>query len=103
MNSEKLQSAFAPTYPDATRWSYTYHVEVDTVDPQGVLDGNGLRVPILEKQMRTNVFNPNLQKELLLDHNMKCKLKLQEWYKLLADKRSLMTIIYRQCDNATRT
>ena len=34
---------------------------------------------------------------------MKCKLKLQEWYKLLANKRSLMTIIYGQCDDATRT
>ena len=34
---------------------------------------------------------------------MKCKLKLQEWSTLLADKRSLMTIIYGQCDNTTRT
>ena len=87
----------------ASRWSDTYHVEVTTVDPQGALDDNGLCVPIIETQMRTNVFNPNLQKELLSDHNMKCKLKLQEWYKLLADKRSLMTIIYGQCDEATRT
>ena len=34
---------------------------------------------------------------------MKCKLKLQEWSKLTADKKSLMTIIYRQCNDATRT
>ena len=34
---------------------------------------------------------------------MKCKLKLQEWSKLIADKKSLMTIIYGQCDDATRT
>ena len=34
---------------------------------------------------------------------MKCKLKLQEWSKILADKRSLMTIIYGQCNDATRT
>ena len=58
--TEKLQSAFAPTYPDATRWSYTYHVEVTTVDPLGLLDANGLRMTIKETQLRTNVFNPNL-------------------------------------------
>ena len=30
-------------------------------------------------------------------------MKSPEWSKLTADKKSLMTIIYRQCDNATRT
>ena len=34
---------------------------------------------------------------------MKCKLKLQEWSKFIADKKFLMTIIYGQCDDATRT
>ena len=34
---------------------------------------------------------------------MKCKLKLQEWSKLIAGKKSLIIIIYGQCDDATRT
>ena len=95
--------AFMPAYPDASQWSNTYYVEVVTVDPQAVPDAQGLCAPVIETQKRTNVFDSNLQKELLSDHNMKYKLKLQEWYKLLADKRSLMTIIYGQCDDATRT
>ena len=47
-NTKKLQSAFAQTYPDASRWSNVYHVEVTTVDPTGARDGNGLRIPIQE-------------------------------------------------------
>ena len=61
------------------------------------------RATIIKTQKRTNVFNPNLQKELLSEHDMNTKLKLQRWSKLLADKRSLKTIIYRQCNDATRT
>ena len=85
-----------PTYPLTSQWSNTYYEEVETVDPQAVPDATThKRVPIITTQKRTNVFNPNLQKELLSEHDMKCKLKLQEWYKLLANKKFLMTTIYR--------
>ena len=93
-NTEKVKADFTPTYPLASLWLNTYHVEVKTVDPNGALDSNGNNITILETQLRTNVFKSNLQKELLSDDDMKCKLKIQEWYKLLADMRSLMTIIY---------
>ena len=33
-------SKFTPAYPLATRWSDTYHVEVDTVDLDGQLNSN---------------------------------------------------------------
>ena len=103
-NTKKLRSAFMPTYPFASQWSNTYYVKVKTMDPQAILDvTTHKRAPIITTQKRTNVFNPNLQKELFLEHDMKCKLKLQEWSKLLTDKMSLMTIIYGQCDDATRT
>ena len=102
-NTEKVKSDFTPTYPLASQWSNIYHVEVTTVDINAALNANGARVPIQEMQLRTNVFDPNLQKELLSEHDMKCKLKLQEWSNLIADKKSLMTIIYRQCNNATRS
>ena len=45
-DKEKKISDFTPTYPDASRWSDTYHVEVTTVDPNSALDTNGKRVPI---------------------------------------------------------
>ena len=94
-NTKQVRSAFMPTYPLASRWSNTYHVQVETVDPTAIPDAITLLcAPIITVQKRTNVFNPNLQQELLMEHDMKCKLKLQEWSKLLANKRSLMTIIY---------
>ena len=54
-------------------------------------------------QQKSHVFDPNLQKWLLLEYDLKCELKLQEWSKLNSDKKSLMTIIYGWYDDATRT
>ena len=45
----------------------------------------------------------NLQKQLLLDYELKLKIKTQEWTKFTADKKSLITIIYGQCNHTTRT
>ena len=74
------------------------------MDPAAQPDANTcLCPPVTEVHEKIHVFNPNLQKQLLLEHDIKCKLKLGEWSKLLADKRSLMTIIYGQCNDATRT
>ena len=33
-NTELLQAAFLPTYPTATQWSSTYHVQIQVVDRQ---------------------------------------------------------------------
>ena len=38
LNTEKLRSAFTPTYPLASLWSNTYDVKVITMDPQAVPD-----------------------------------------------------------------
>ena len=54
-----------PTYPVATLWSNTYHVQVENVDPVAVTDAQDLRPPITEVQERSHVFDPNLQKQLL--------------------------------------
>ena len=48
-------------------------------------------------------FDPNLQKQLLSDFGQKSKIKSQEYSKFIADKKALMTIIYRQCNEATKT
>lgn len=103
-NTKQVQAAFIPTYPVATQWSNTYHEHVKTVDPAAIPDATtGLCAPITEVHERSHVFDPNLQKQLLSEYDMKCKLKLQEWSKFIANKKSLITIIYGQCDDATRT
>ena len=82
----------------------TYQVEVVTVDANAQTDmNNGRCLPVVKVQEKTHNFDQNLQKQLMSEHNIQCKLKLREWSKLLADKGSLMTIIYGQCDDATRT
>ena len=70
-DTEKTISNFTPVYPLASQWSHTYYVEVTTVNPTGTRDANGLRIPIQEMQKRTNIHDPNLQKQLLSEHNMK--------------------------------
>ena len=52
---------------------------------------------------KIHVFNANLQKHLLAKHKQKSKIKSQEWSKLVADKKLLITIVFGQCDDATRT
>ena len=74
------------------------------MDPAAIPDPlTGLCAPITEVHEKSHVFDPNLQKQLLSEHDIQYKLKLSQWSKLLANKRSLMTIIYGQCDDATRT
>ena len=102
-NKELVEAAFMPTYPDPTRWSTTYHVQVATVNPSGTPDSKGILPVIMELQQKSHVSDPNLQKQLLSEYDQKSKLKLQEWAKLGSDKKSLITIIYGQCDDATRT
>ena len=102
-NTEQVQAAFMPAYPNTTLWSNTYHVQVQTVDLNAAADQHNVRPVVTAMQEKSHVFDPNLQKQLLSEYEMKCKLKLQEWSKLTADKKSLMTIIYGQCNDATRT
>ena len=51
---------------------------------------------------RTHVFNTNLQKELLSEFERNSKIKSQEYCKFLANKKALITIIFGQCDEATK-
>ena len=46
---------------------------------------------------KIHVFDANLQKQLLSDYDLNSKSR--EWAKLTADKKSLITIIYRQCND----
>ena len=52
---------------------------------------------------QTIVIDANLQKELLSEYKRNSKNKSQEYNKFLADKKTLITILYGQCDEATQT
>ena len=52
---------------------------------------------------KTIVTDANLQKQLLSECKRNSKLKSQEYSKFLQDIKSLITILYGQCDEATQT
>ena len=66
----------------------------------GIANLHPLKTVMMDKFL---VFNPNLQKKLLAEYDQKSKLKSQEWSKLKSDKKSELTILFGQCNNATRT
>ena len=76
---------------------------MDTVNQNIVADASGARLIIQVMVTKTHVFNANMQKRLLSEHDLKSKIKSQEWAKLTANKKALMTIICGQCNNATLT
>ena len=60
-NTKLLEAAFLPTYPEATQWSSTYHVQIDVVNTTVATDPlTGLCPLITEMQRKSHVFNPNL-------------------------------------------
>ena len=52
---------------------------------------------------RTQVFDTNLQKEWISEYERDSKNKSQEYAKFLAEKKALITILFGQCDEATKT
>ena len=50
---------------------------------------------------QTHVTEANLQKELLSEHKRNSKNKSKKYTKFLTDKKSLITILFEQCDEAT--
>ena len=99
-----VEMDFMPTYPDATWWSNTHHVEIQTVDPTANIDATTvLRPPITTVLQKIHVFDANLQKRLLSQYKQNSKIKSEEYAKFLVDKKALIMIIFGQCDEATKT
>ena len=98
-----VKTDFMPTYPNATQWSTTHHVQVSTVNPFDVPAADGSRPVHFEIMEQTHIFDGSFQKELLLEYERDSKNKSQEYTKFLADKKALITILSGQCDEATRT
>ena len=61
-NTELEQAAFLPTYLNATLWSSTYYVQIETVDPAAVLDQHGVCPLITKIQEKSHAFKLNHQK-----------------------------------------
>ena len=103
---DQVKGDFMPAYPNATLWSHTHQIQVATVaDAVALIEGSlsGERVATYEVVNKTIVTDANLQKQLLSEHKRNPKLKSQEYSKFLQDKKSLITILYGQCDEATQT
>ena len=60
-----------------------------------------LLLPLCYKKI--HVFDANLQKRLLLQYKRNSKIKSEEFAKFVANKKALITIIFGQCDEATKT
>ena len=78
-------------------------MQINTVNPLDVPAANGSRPAHFKIIERTHVFDANLQKELLLEYKRDSKNKSQEYAKFLADKKALITILFGQCDEVTKT
>ena len=90
-----VKTDFMPTYPDATQWSTTHHVQVSIVDPTDISDRVTGKRPVRFQMMeQTHFFDANLQKERLLEYKQNSKNNSQEYTKFLADKKALNTILF---------
>ena len=93
-------------YPNTTLWSHTHQIQVATVaDRIALIEGTltGERVATYELVNKTIITDPNLQQQLLSEYKCNSKLKSQEYSKFLQHNKSLITILYGQCDEATST
>ena len=96
---DKVKDDFMSAYPDATRWSTTHHVQIASVNLEAKRDPVTHERPVTYQV--TIVIEANLQKQLLSEYERNSKNKSQEYNKFLADKKSLITILFGQCDEAT--
>ena len=73
------------------------------MDPEADAAPDGLRPVRYETMEQIQVTDVYLQKELLSEYERNSKNKSQEYTKFLADKKSLIIILFGQCDEATQT
>ena len=100
---ELVGTDFMLPYPDASQLSTTNHEQISTLNLLDVPLAYGSCSTCFVIIEQTHVFDTNFQKELLLDYKRDSKNKSQEYTKFLADKKALITILFEQCDQATKT
>ena len=104
---DNVENDFMPAYPNANLWSTTHHIQVATVNPTArLVEGTEVNEHPVGYQtvQQTIVTNANLQKQLLSKYKRSSsKNKSQEYSKFLQYKKSLIIILFGQCDEATQT
>ena len=104
---DKVKNNFMRAYPNVNQWSTIHHIQVATVNPTGTtgIDAVTNESPVVTYEMveQTIITNANLQKQLLSEYGRNSKNKSQEYTNFLADKKSLITILFGQCDEATKS
>ena len=98
-----VEMDFTPTYPDIRQWSNIHYVEISTVNPKNAPTADDSRTPTITMEQRTHGFDTNLQKQLLSKCKQSFKIKAQKFFKFVADKKALITIIFGQCNKAIKT
>ena len=99
-----LEEDFTPQYTNSDQLSITRHVEMVNVKPTNALGiFTGEHSPTIIMARKTHIFNANLQKWLLSEFERNSEIKYPEYAKFLADKNALITIIFRQYNEATKT
>ena len=90
-----VEDDFMLAYPNANQWSTTHYIQTTSVNPEAPADPQTNKRPVTYQVLeQTIVTNANLQKQLLSDYKRNSKNKSQEYNKFLADKKSLITILY---------
>ena len=65
-NKELDKVKHFPVYPDASKWLRELNVEINTVDPNALLDIKSGLCPIISiLTIKTHIFDANLQKQRL--------------------------------------
>ena len=103
---DKVKNDFMLAYLDADLWSNTHQIQVASVlAGTALVEGTATneRVVTYQTVERTIITNENLQKQVLSEYERNSKNKSQEYSKFLRDKKSLITILFGQCDEATQT
>ena len=102
---DKVENDFMPAYPNANLWSNTHQIQVVTIAAGAALiEGSttGQHITTYQLVDQTIITNASLQKQLLSEYKRNSKNKSQEYSKFVRDKKSLITILFGQCDEATR-
>ena len=94
-----------PAYPNANLWSNTHQIQIATITAVAteIETTTGERVTTYQLVNQTIVTDANLQQQLLSRYKRNPKNKSQEYAEFLRDKKSLMTILFGQCNEATQT
>ena len=106
---DKVEDNFMPAYFNANLWSITHQIQGATVTEGG--GGGGPNCGLINRQTRHHLriggsdscHKRKRTNKLLSEYKRNSKNKSQEYSKFVQDKKSLCTILYGKCSEATQT